>query len=62
MLPFVWIKGSVASLEAFPRGFPTGLSQVPPWRELILGVKVEALQEKQVPLEWNEASEGLLEW
>ena len=25
-LPFAWIKGSVA----FPRGFPTGLSHVPP--------------------------------
>ena len=24
------------SLEAFPRGFPTGLSHVPPWCELIL--------------------------
>ena len=27
MLPVAWFKGSVA----FPRGFPTGLSQVPPW-------------------------------
>ena len=25
------------SLEAFPRGFPTGLSPVPPWCESILG-------------------------
>ena len=25
------------SLEAFPRGFPTGLSHVPPWCESILG-------------------------
>ena len=30
--------------EAFPRGFPTGLSHVPPWCELILGLKVEAVQ------------------
>ena len=48
-LPFAWIKGSVAfhrgvprrhSQEAFPRGFPTGLSHVPPWCESILGLKV----------------------
>ena len=39
------------SLEAFPRGFPTGLSHVPPWCESILGLKVEAVQGKQVP--WN---------
>ena len=50
------------SLEAFPRGFPTGLSHVPPWCELILGVKVQAVQGKQVPLEWTETSGGLLEW
>ena len=31
------------SLEAFPRGFPTGLSLVPPWCESILGLKVEAV-------------------
>ena len=31
------------SLEAFPRGFPTGLSHVPPWCESILGLKVEAV-------------------
>ena len=45
-LPFAWIKGSVAfprgfptrrSHETFPRVFPTGLSQVPPWYESILG-------------------------
>ena len=46
-------------LEAFPRGFPTGLSHVPPWWESILGVKVEAVQGKQVPLEWTETSGGL---
>ena len=59
-LPFAWIKGSVAfhrgfprrlSQEAFPGGFPTGLSHVPPWCESILGLKVEAVQGKQVP--WN---------
>ena len=48
--------------EAFPRGFPTGLSHVPPWWESIIGVNVEAVQGKQVPLEWSETSWGLLEW
>ena len=33
-------------LEAFPQGFPTGLSHVPPWYELILGMNVEAVQGK----------------
>ena len=50
------------SLEAFPRGFPTGLSHVPPWCESILGVKVEAVQGKQVPLKWTDTFGGLLEW
>ena len=50
------------SLEAFPRGFPTGLSQVPPWCESNLGLKVEAVQGKQVSLEWTETSGGLWEW
>ena len=50
------------SLEAFPRGFPTGLSHVPPWCEWILGFKVEAVQGKQVSLEWTETSGGLWEW
>ena len=36
---------------AFPQGFPTGLSHVPPWCESILGLKVEAVQGKQVSLE-----------
>ena len=49
------------SHEAFPRGFPTGLFHVPPWCESILGVIVEAVQGKQVPLEWTESSGGLLE-
>ena len=31
------------SHEAFPRGFHTGLSHVPPWCESILGLKVEAV-------------------
>ena len=35
---------------------------MPPWCESILGVKVEAVQGKQVPLEWTETSGGLLEW
>ena len=47
MLPFAWIKGSVA----FPRGFPTGLSHVPPWCEWILGFKFEAVQGNRFP--WN---------
>ena len=50
------------SLKAFPRGFPTGLSHVPPWCESILGLKVEAVQGKQVSLEWTETSGGLWEW
>ena len=50
------------SLEAFPRGFPTGLSHVPPWCESILGLKVKAVQGKQVSLEWTETSGGLWEW
>ena len=50
------------SQEAFPRGFPIGLSHVPPWCESILGLKVEAVQGKQVSLEWTETSGGLWEW
>ena len=49
-------------LEAFPRGFPTGLSHVPPWCESILSLKVEAVQGKQVSLEWTETSGGHWEW
>ena len=64
-LPFAWIKGSGAfppgfptrlSHEAFPRGVPTGLSHVPPWCELILGLKVVVVQGKQVSLESTETS------
>ena len=50
------------SLEAFPRRFPTGLSHVLPWCESILGLKAEAVQGKQVSLEWTETSGGLCEW
>ena len=50
-----------ATHEAFPRGFPTGLSHVPPWCEWILVVTVEAVQGDQVPLEYTEIFEGLLE-
>ena len=50
------------SHEAFPLGFPTGLSHVPPWCDSILGLKVEAVQGKEVSLEWMETSGGLWEW
>ena len=50
------------SHEALPRGFPTGLSHVPTWCESMLGLKVEAVQGKQVSLEWTETSGGLWEW
>ena len=50
------------SLEAFPRVFPTGLSNVPSRCESILGLKVEAVQGKQVSLEWTETSGGLWKW
>ena len=39
------------SLEAYPRGLPTGLSHVPPWCESIIGLKVEAVQGKHYFLE-----------
>ena len=50
------------SHEAFPRGFPTGLSNVTPWCESILGLEVEAVQGKQVSLEWTEIFGGLWKW
>ena len=50
------------SLEAFPRGFPTGLSHLPPGCESILGFKVDAVQGKPLFLEWTETSRGLWEW
>ena len=53
-----WINGSVA----ISRGFPGGLFHVPQWCESILGLKVEAVQGKQVSLERTETSGGLWEW
>ena len=50
------------SLEAFPRGFPTGLSHVQPWCESMVCLKVEAVKGKKVSLEWTETSRGLWEW
>ena len=50
------------SLLAFPPGFPSGLSHVPPWCESNHGLKVEAVQGEQVSLEWTETSGGLWEW
>ena len=59
-----WICGfpSRLSQETFPRGFPTGLSHMPPWCESILGLTVETVQGKQVSLEWTETSGGLWKW
>ena len=37
------------------------MSHVPPWCESILGLEVEAVQGKQVSLEWTETSGGLWE-
>ena len=37
------------------------MSHVPPWCESILGLKVEAVEGKQVSLEWTETSGGLWE-
>ena len=50
------------SQEAFLRGFPTGLPHVRPWCESIFGLKVEAVQGKQISLEWTEISGGLWKW
>ena len=68
-------RDQVLSIEAFPRGFPTrlsheafpqgcpaGPSHVPPWCESILGLKVEAVQGKEVSLEWTQTSGELWEW
>ena len=59
-----WICGfpSRLSHKDFPRGFPAGLSHVPPWCESILFLKVEAVQGKQVSLEWTETFRGIWEW
>ena len=62
LFPSSGLRDQWLSLEPFPRGFPTGLSHVPPWCESILGFKVEAVQGKQVSLEWTETSGGLWEW
>ena len=35
---------------------------MPPWCESILGLNVEAVQGKQVSLEWTETSGGLSDW
>ena len=35
---------------------------MPPWWESFLGMKFEAVQGKQVRLEWTETSGGLLKW
>ena len=61
-LTFPWSRDLWLSLEALPLGFPTGMSHVPPWCESILGLNVEAVQGKQVSLEWTETSVGLWEW
>ena len=58
----IWGIPSRLSHEAFPRVLTTGLSNVPPGCESILGLKVEAVQGKQVSLEWTETSGGLWEW
>ena len=61
LLTLTWIKGSVAFPRGFPRRLSQGLSHVPPWCESILGFNVEAVQGKQVSLEWTETSGGLWE-
>ena len=53
---------STLSHEAFPRGFPTGLSYVPQWCESILVLKVKAVQGKLVSVEWTQTFGGLWEW
>ena len=57
-LPFAWIKGirgfpSRLSHEAFPRVLTKGLSHVSSCCGSILGLKFEAVQGKQVSLEWT---------
>ena len=58
------------SHESFPQdcptrlsheAFPQGCASCHPWCESILGLKVEAVQGKQVSLEWTETSGGLFE-
>ena len=58
------ISGFSSSLfhKAFPRGFSTGPSHVPTWCESIVALKVEAVQGKQVSLEWTDIPGELGEW
>ena len=46
----IYVFPSSLSHEVFPRGFPTGLSHVPPWWESILSLKVEAVQQSLVSI------------
>ena len=46
------------SHEAFPRGFPTVMSHVPPWCQSILVLNVESVPGKQASVEWTETSGG----
>ena len=62
MLLLAWTKGSVTFPRVFPTRLSTGLSHVSRWCESILGVKAEAVQGKQVPVDWTETSGGVLEW
>ena len=50
------------SHEAFPQGFPTGLSHLSPWCEANRGLTVQAVLGKQVSLEWTETAGELWEW
>ena len=58
---FLMTLSPAGFLTLAPGSFPTGLSHVPPRCESILGLKVEAVQGKQVSLEWTETSGGLWE-
>ena len=53
MLADVWSRDLSLSIEAFPRGFSTGLSHVPRWYESILRANVKAVQGKEVLPEWT---------
>ena len=56
-------NSSVMPQVAFPGvRVLTGLSDGPPLWESLLGMKVEAVQGKQVPLAWTETSGELLVW
>ena len=58
---FLMTLSRAGFLTLAPGSFPTGLSHVPPWCESILGLNVEAVQGKQVSMEWTETSGGLWE-